>query len=163
MEAAELLGHSDFENRNRIEEEGSNTEVHKEEMASIWSQSSVDVSTIKASHNALLGNLEKRTKKKSRLISSLIWHGKKKAFDATKELQVKWNMHNNMYQNANTLWTNSSFKVFITQCMKINQKVSFINIFLLRSIRIDFHYICNKNPIFNPRIFIFGVEIQMYE
>ena len=57
MEAAELLGHSDFENRNRIEEEeeGSNTEVHKEEMASIWSQSSVDVSTIKASHNALLG------------------------------------------------------------------------------------------------------------
>ena len=73
MEAGELLGHSDFENRNRIEEEeGSNTEVHKEEMASIWSQSSVDVSTIKASHNALLGYLEKRTKKKSRLISSLI-------------------------------------------------------------------------------------------
>lgn len=72
MEAAELLGHSDFENRNRIEEEGSNTEVHKEEMASIWSQSSVDVSTIKASHNVLLGYLEKRTKKKSRLISSLI-------------------------------------------------------------------------------------------
>ena len=145
MEAGELLGHSDFENRNRIEEEeGSNTEVHKEEMASIWSQSSVDVSTIKASHNALLGYLEKRTKKKSRLISSLIWHGKKKAFDATKELQVKWNMHNNMYQNANTLWTNSSFKVFIAQwaqCMKINQKVSFINIFLLRSIRIEFHHI----------------------
>ena len=65
IENRELLGHSDFENRRGVL-------VHKEEMASIWSQSSVDVSTIKASHNALLGYLEKRTKKKSRLISSLI-------------------------------------------------------------------------------------------
>ena len=40
----ELLGHSDFENRRGVL-------VHKEEMASIWNQSSVDVSTIKASHN----------------------------------------------------------------------------------------------------------------
>ena len=44
IENRELLGHSDFENRRGVL-------VHKEEMASIWNQSSVDVSTIKASNN----------------------------------------------------------------------------------------------------------------